>query len=522
MRKQETGDRSRETGGRSEESDFDRLHVAQATPMKLSDLLGNLTVLHSGVDPTAEVRGLAYNSREVRPGTLFFAIQGEKADGHTYIPQALKQGAAAVVSQRPAPPELGARWIQVPAIRRALADAGRAFLGHPEQRMRLVGITGTNGKTTTSYLVESILNAAGITAGVFGTIEYRMAGKVVEATNTTPESLDLLTYFAELVKAGGQAAVLEVSSHALAQERVWGFHFNVAAFTNLTQDHLDYHKDFEHYFMAKRRLFEGEGTPPPEWAVINIDDSWGVRLLELPNAHHLTYGWGETAQVTPKHDASSTSGIEALIATPAGELEIVSTLVGRANMANILAAIATGVAMGIAGNRIEQGIANLHAVPGRFERIDHGQPFLVMVDYAHTDDALKNVLKTARELATNRLIVLFGCGGERDRTKRPRMGEAAGSLADFVVLTSDNPRGEDPLLIMADALVGLQRTGKPYIAEVDRGIAIRKALEQAREGDVVVLAGKGHETYQVLKEGKVSFDDREVARQALAEMGYDN
>jgi UDP-N-acetylmuramoyl-L-alanyl-D-glutamate--2,6-diaminopimelate ligase len=488
--------------------------------MTLGQLTRDLSVLHSGANPSAEVTSLTCNSREVRPGTLFFAIRGEKADGHAYIPQALAKGAVAVVSQRAAPAELAARWIQVAAIRHALADAARVFFGHPERSLRLIGITGTNGKTTTSYLVESVLEAAGIPAGVFGTIEYRMGGKVVEATNTTPESLDLISYFAELVKMGGKAAVMEVSSHALAQERVWGFRFEVAVFTNLTQDHLDYHHDFEHYFQAKRRLFEGLGTPPPNWAVINTDDPWGVRLLDLPIPHRLSYGLSGGAQVTPKSLTTSAKGTEAVISTPEGKVRIASPLLGRANLANILAAVGTGVALGIANTKIEEGIAMLPAVPGRFERIDEGQPFLVMVDYAHTDDALKNVLRTAREITDERLIVVFGCGGERDRTKRPRMGEAAGTLADFVVLTSDNPRSEDPLLIMADALVGLQRTGKPYIAEVDRGVAIRKALHEARSGDVVVLAGKGHETYQVLKEGKVDFDDRVEARKVLAEMGY--
>ena len=250
--------------------------------MKLGELLRELPVVRAGADPTAEVSSLAYNSREACPGTLFFAIHGEKADGHLFVPQALDRGAVAVVSERPAPPELAGRWIQVAAIRRALADAGRIIFGHPEKRLRLVGITGTNGKTTTSYLVESILAASGILSGVFGTIEYRMGGRTKEATNTTPESLDLLSYFTELVKAGGKAAVMEASSHSLAQERIWGFHFAVAVFTNLTQDHLDYHKDFEHYFLAKRRLFEGLGAPPPDWAVINADDPWGVRLLEFP------------------------------------------------------------------------------------------------------------------------------------------------------------------------------------------------------------------------------------------------
>lgn len=426
----------------------------------------------------------------------------------------------AVVSERPAPPDLASRWIQVAAIRRTLADASRTFFHHPEQRLQLIGITGTNGKTTTSYLVESILGAAGIVNGVIGTIEYRLAGTTRVATNTTPDSLDLLSSFHKLVDAGGRAVVMEVSSHALAQERVWGLHFAVAVFTNLTQDHLDYHQDFEHYFQAKRRLFEGQGAPPPDWAVINADDPWGTRLLELPYSHCLTYGVSGDAQVKPQQVTSTPKGTEAVVSTPAGKLQIVSPLLGRANLANILAAVSTGVAMGIANTKIEEGVARLHAVPGRFERIDEGQPFLVFVDYAHTDDALKNLLRTARELTRERLIVLFGCGGERDRTKRPRMGEAAGNLADFVVLTSDNPRSEDPLLIMADALVGLQRTGKPYIAEVDRRTAIRKALGEARAGDVVVLAGKGHETYQILRDGKIDFDDREAARNVLAEMGY--
>ena len=488
--------------------------------MRLGELFYNLPVIHSGVDPAAEVSALAFDSRDVKPGTLFFAIHGARADGHVYVPRALERGAVAVVSERAAPRALAARWVQVAAIRRTLSDVSRVFFGHPEKRLQMVGITGTNGKTTTTYLVESILTAAGMLSGVFGTIEYRMGGQAKAAINTTPESLDLVSYFAELVRAGGRAAIMEVSSHALAQERVWGFHFNAAVFTNLTQDHLDYHHDFEHYFLAKRRLFEGLGAPPPDWAVINIDDPWGVRLLQLPYPNVVTYAVTGDAQVTPKHVLTSGKGTEAVIATPIGKLEIVSSLLGRANLANILAAVATGVAMGIATSDIEAGVAKLQAVPGRFERIDEGQPFLLMVDYAHTDDALKNVLSTARELTRNRLIVLFGCGGERDRSKRPLMGEAAGALADFVVLTSDNPRSEDPLLIMADALVGLQRTGKPYIAEVDRGRAIRKALEEAREGDVVVLAGKGHETYQILKTGKIDFDDREVARGVLAEMGY--
>jgi UDP-N-acetylmuramoyl-L-alanyl-D-glutamate--2,6-diaminopimelate ligase len=488
--------------------------------MNLGELLQGVPSREIGADSAQEITSLAYDSRRVQPGSLFFAIHGEKADGHDFIPQALKRGAVAVVSERAAPEELATRWVCVPKIRRALADAARAFYGRPDSCLQLIGITGTNGKTTTAFLLESVLRVAGIPTGLFGTIEYRFGGRTLGALNTTPESLDLLSYLSELVAAGGKAAVMEASSHALAQERLWGFPFSAAVFTNLTRDHLDYHKDFENYFKAKRILFEGLGTPPPELAVINADDPWAARLLDIPNPRRITYGFNSGAQVKVKQFTQSLSGLHASLTTPEGALEIDSPLVGRANLANILAATATALGLGIAKEKVQEGIASLAAVPGRFERIDEGQPFLVVVDYAHTDDALRNVLKTARELTRERLIVVFGCGGDRDRTKRPLMGEAAGSLSDVVVLTSDNPRTEDPILIMNDALVGLQKTGKPYMAEVDREVALRKALGEAREGDVVILAGKGHETYQVLKDRTVPFDDREVARRILRELGF--
>ncbi len=488
--------------------------------MKLGELLQGVPSLEIGADAALEITSLAYDSRRVQQGALFFAVQGEKADGHNFIPQAFEQGAVAVVSERAAPPELASRWLRVPLIRRALADAARIFYGRPDSQLTLVGITGTNGKTTTAFLLESIFRAAGVPAGLFGTVEYRFGDRTLPAANTTPESLDLLAYMAELRVAGGKAAVVEVSSHALAQERVWGFPFTAAVFTNLSRDHLDYHKDFDHYFAAKRRLFEGLGTAPPELAVINADDDWGRRLMELPNPRRITYGVNSEAQVKVKRFSQSPSGLSAVLVTPEGSLEIESPLVGRANLANILAATATALGLGIDKTRIQDGIAALQAVPGRFERVDQGQPFLVVVDYAHTDDALRNVLRTARELTHRRLIAVFGCGGDRDRSKRPLMGEAAGSLSDLVVLTSDNPRSEDPLLIMNDALVGLQKAAKPHVAEVDRAAAIRKALEEAAEGDVVVIAGKGHETYQILKDRTIPFDDREVARRVLGELGY--
>ena len=488
--------------------------------MKLAELFRGVPCLRRGVGDEAEITSLAYDSRQVRPGAAFFAIVGESADGHLYVPAALARGAAVIVSEHEAPAGLATRWAQVEKIRRALAAAGRNFYGHPDSRLSMVGVTGTNGKTTTAFLIDSIFRAAGFTTGLFGTIEHRLGDRVVAALNTTPESLDLISYMAEVVKAGGRAVVMEVSSHALAQERVWGFHFAAAVFTNLTRDHLDYHKDFEGYFAAKRRLFEDLGSGRPGVAVINRDDPWGVRLLEQRHGPLITYGFDSGADVRVKHLTQHETGFRATLATPGGKLEIESKLMGRANVFNVLAATAAGLGLDLPEETIRTGIARLESVPGRFERVSEGQPFLVIVDYAHTDDALRNVLRTARELTDHRLIVVFGCGGDRDRAKRPLMGEAAGSLSDLAVVTSDNPRSEDPVLIMNDAIVGLQKTSNPYFAEVDREMAIRKALEAAHEGDVVVLAGKGHETYQVLKEQAIPFDDREVARRVLRAMGF--
>ncbi|MBI1984244.1 MAG: UDP-N-acetylmuramoyl-L-alanyl-D-glutamate--2,6-diaminopimelate ligase, partial [Acidobacteria bacterium] len=302
--------------------------------MNLGELLQGVPSLEIGAPAAVEITSLAYDSRRVEPGTLFFAIQGEQADGHDFIPQALEHGAAAVVSERPAPADFASRWIRVPRIRRALAETSRNFYGRPDSQLQLIGITGTNGKTTTAYLLESILRASGTSAGLFGTIEYRFGGRTLSAVNTTPESLDLLACLAELVGAGGKAAVMEVSSHALAQERVWGFHFSAAVFTNLTQDHLDYHKDFENYFAAKRRLFEGLGAGPPDLAVINADDPWGRRLLDLPFPRRMTYGMNSGADVRAKEFRQDPSGLRAVVHTPAGALEIESPLVGRANLAN--------------------------------------------------------------------------------------------------------------------------------------------------------------------------------------------
>jgi UDP-N-acetylmuramoyl-L-alanyl-D-glutamate--2,6-diaminopimelate ligase len=410
--------------------------------------------------------------------------------------------------------------VRVADARKALATIGANFYGRPVDRLELVGITGTNGKTTTSFLVDSIVRAAGRRTGLFGTIEYRTPADIRPATTTTPESLDLQRFLAEIVQEGGTNAVLEASSHALALDRLWGCRFAAAVFTNLTRDHLDFHRTMEDYFMAKRRLFEGTGAGAPAVGVLNVDDPYGKQLVGVA-ARTITYGLGNGAEVAPRKLPASFLRLEFTAETPGGRVDVRSPLIGRINVYNLLAAVATGVALGFPREAIETGVRELALVPGRFERIDLGQPFLVVVDYAHTDDALKNLLATARDLDPNgRVITLFGCGGDRDRAKRPLMGEAAGRMSDVVVLSTDNPRSEDPLKIINDAQVGLQRTPAKVLIEPDRERAIELALDQARPGDIVLLAGKGHETKQVLKDRTLELDDREVARRLLRQRGF--
>jgi UDP-N-acetylmuramoyl-L-alanyl-D-glutamate--2,6-diaminopimelate ligase len=498
--------------------------ILSGTLVKLKDLLERTEL----ADPLGrreldiEVASVACDSREAQPGSLFVAIRGEKLDGNQFVLDAVSRGAGVVVSESPRMAGVADEvvWVRAMQPRKALATIAANFFGNPAQQLQLVGITGTNGKTTTSYLVDSILSAAGHKKGLFGTIEYRTPAALRRATTTTPESLDLHRFLLEVVSAGGTHAVLEASSHALALDRLWGCKFAVAVFTNLTQDHLDFHKNIDAYRAAKLLLFEGTGAGRPEAGVINLDDLCGKQLAGLA-ARTITYGLGSGAQVTTKKYAALASGLEFTADTPAGKIDVRSRLLGRINVYNLLAAIGAGVALGVSREHIEAGISALEAVPGRFERVELGQPFLVVVDYAHTDDALRNLIGTARELASaGRVITLFGCGGDRDRGKRPLMGEAAGKLSDVVVLTSDNPRSEDPLLIINDVLVGLQRTSAKVVTQPNRENAIELAIEQARPGDVVLLAGKGHETKQVIKDRTVEFDDREVARRVLRERGY--
>lgn len=401
-----------------------------------------------------------------------------------------------------------------------MAVAALNFYNRPDRRLRLTGITGTNGKTTTSYLLDSILRAAGHTTALVGTIEYHLAGKVLKAVNTTPESLDLVRLFAELESLGGSHAIMEVSSHSLELGRVYGLQFHTAIFSNLTRDHLDFHGTMDAYFAAKQKLFEGAGGPPPAFAVVNRDDERARGLKFSPRTQTFWYGLGGDADLRARQVSSGFEGLRFEVQFREKRFPVQSPLIGKFNIYNILAACGAGLSYGIAPEVIARGIAQLEAVPGRFERVDEGQPFVVVVDYAHTDDALRNVISVARALGPKRVITLFGCGGDRDRAKRPLMGQAAAEASDLVVLTSDNPRSEDPLAIMNDALVGIRRVDVPFIVEPDRATAIARALRAAHEGDIVVLAGKGHETYQILKDKTISFDDRAVAREVLRGYGY--
>ncbi len=495
--------------------------------MTFQQLLQGAEVLSQSGNPG--IAGVEYDSRRVRPGTVFVAMKGETSDGNRFIDQAIAAGAVAIVTDSAAEtPRPAVAWAQVVHGRRALARLSANFYKRPAERLANTGITGTNGKSTTAFLIESILQAAGRKTALVGTIEYHVAGKILPAPHTTPEALELNRLLSEGLRDGVTEAVMEVSSHALEQQRVFGIPFDVAVFTNLTRDHLDYHGTMEEYFRAKQSLFEGCGTDPPRAAVLNTDDEYGRQLLKLckkKSSVVLSYGMTsgdfhvESVEITPR-------GTRFQMVTPSGKIAVWSPLIGNVNVYNVLAASAAGYARDCSAEAIAKGLFDLARVPGRFERVECGQPFTVIVDYAHTDDALRNLTALARDFVNRaglkgKVITLFGCGGDRDRAKRPLMGEAAAKGSDFVVLTSDNPRSEDPLAIMNDAVVGLQKSHAKYVMEPDRRKAIAVALQQATPGDIVLLAGKGHEKVQITKEGSIPFDDVDVARESLQAMGYD-
>jgi len=494
----------------------------QREPQRLDALLAGTGATLNQAQSAILIRNVACDSRKVRSQGLFFALQGAKEDGAKFARDAVSRGGVVVASEAAAPALLpeSIAWIQVPSARKALATAAANFYGHPANALQLAAVTGTNGKTTTTSLVDAIVKASGAKTGLFGTIAYHTPLGDYPAPNTTPESVDLQGFFAEIRDAGGKFAVLEASSHSLMMDRLWGCHFQAAVFTNLTHEHMDFHKTFEEYFAAKRRLFEGTGAGPAEVAILNADDEYGPRLAGLAKTS-VSYGIENSADISAKKFQLDFSGLTFMAHTPNGKLQIVSSLVGRINVYNILAAVGASQALGLSNETIQTGIRNLASVSGRFQQVALGQPFLVIVDYAHTDDALQNLIRTARELnPKGRVITLFGCGGGKDRTKRPVMGEVAGRLSDLTILTNDNPRQEDPLKIISDVVVGLQKTNGKYLIEPDREKAISMAIDEAREGDIVLLAGKGHEDYQVIGETSLPWDDREQARKALRDRGY--
>ena len=483
--------------------------------MNLRELLFGLNGRTSGNLDT-EILGLAYDSRKVSPGFLFAAIRGTRTDGNRFLPQAIANGAAGIVSCAPPLESLAMPWIQVDDERAALAILAANFYQHPTEELHLVGVTGTNGKTTTTYLVESILQEAGHTAAVLGTIEYRGPGFDYAAERTTPEAPDLERLFRQVVDAGGRYAVMEVSSHAIEMKRVMGLQFEIAVFTNLSRDHLDFHGDMESYFEAKKKLFTGRTGVKPKLMVLNMDDPRYEDLRSIDPPRVITYGMQLAAEICPSHYHFGWDGTDATYKTPLGELEVHTSLMGKPNLYNIGAAIGVAVGLDIPTGAVQNGLQRLRNVPGRFEPVSAGQPFRVIVDYAHTDDALEKVLRSAREITSGRVIVVFGCGGERDRTKRPVMGEVATRESDYAVVTSDNPRGEDAMEIIREIEGGMK--GARYRVVADRREAIRTALGEAQKGDTVVIAGKGHETYQTIGDRSYAFDDRVVARELLDEL----
>ena len=482
--------------------------------------IGELTSATVTGDEDRLVTDVSHDSRRTGKDALFAAVSGALFDAHKFVPQVMSAGAAGVLSERAASPDFNGAWLQVEDIRRAMALAAAEVHGHPSRELQLTGITGTNGKTTTAYLVASIPEAAGELVAMTGTVEYRLGRERFKADRTTPEATDMQRLLRRAVEIGCRTAVMECSSQAMDFHRCDELEYAVAVFTNLTRDHLDYHKTMENYWYAKQRLFDGRLGTRPRNSVINVDDPYGVELadkLEGEGLRVIRYAVNAKADVTAHHPQFSLNGMQFRLSTPAGYRDFRSPLVGAPHIYNTLAAVASGLALGYNLDIITAALEKCTGAPGRFERVPHEGDFSVVVDYAHSDDALLNVLRTARDVVKGKIITVFGCGGDRDRTKRAPMGEAAGSLSDVVILTSDNPRTEDPEQILCDAEEGIRKTGKPYRKISDRCEAIHQAIAEARSGDLVLIAGKGHEDYQIIGREVFHFDDKEVARAALAQ-----
>jgi UDP-N-acetylmuramoyl-L-alanyl-D-glutamate--2,6-diaminopimelate ligase len=499
--------------------------------MRWRDLVAEVTAVGAGGDSGQPVTGVEYDSRRVHPGAVFVAMKGSTTDGNRYVEKAIQAGTLGIITDSAQKFDhllvfkAGLPVLEVEHGRRALSQASAAFFGHPERKLAATGITGTNGKTTTAFLVEELLNAAARKTVLLGTIEYHVAGEVRPSVHTTPESRDLFELMAEGAERGATELVTEVSSHALDQGRAEGVNFDVAVFTNLTRDHLDYHGTMEKYFAAKRLLFDGSVYPAPRIAAINAHDPRAGELAAAARkagAEVRSYGIGcgdwraASYSLTP-------GGAVLNLETPEGAAKVTSRLAGEVNIFNLLAALTAAAARGVSFADLVKFIPRLDPVPGRFQPVVAGQPFTVIVDYAHTDDALRNLTVLARQTIVQtggRVITVFGCGGDRDRSKRPRMGQAAGQGSDLVVATSDNPRSEEPLAILAEIEPGLKSSGVAYTIEPDRAAAIALALHAAKQGDVVLIAGKGHEKEQILGFTTIPFDDVEIALSALLKMGY--
>ncbi len=486
--------------------------------MLLEKLLNKLPDVTARGGLQVQIDGIAYDSRRVKPGDLFVALRGEKTDGALFVEDAIARGAAALASDRPLTAEPGPPVLKVPEARRFLAEASRTLFGDPASKMKLVAITGTNGKTTTSYLVDAILCSAGLRSCLSGTLGMRIGDQPFPSDHTTPEASDLTAFLRHAHQAGCTHGALEVSSHALVLKRVFGSRFAVGVFSNLTPEHLDFHHDMESYYQAKRLLFTSAGDNRITAAVINTDDPYGKRLAAEIAVPVLSYGFSAEAALHPVECRLGIDGTDLRLKTPGGEFSVHTQLVGRINAYNIMAAAGATLSLGIQPSGIRKGIESMSAVPGRLERVRGGQDFIVLVDYAHTPDALEKLLETVKQLTRGRIITVFGCGGDRDRKKRPMMGEIAARLSDEVVATSDNPRSEDPAQILAEIEPGLRHGPAPYRLQVDRREAIRCALLTAHTGDAVVVAGKGHEDYQIIGAKVVPFDDREIARELIHQL----
>lgn len=478
--------------------------------MKIKDLLPDIPLVQFHGNEGDDISGIAYSSRSVKPGFLFAALRGENKDGFHFIPEALANGANTILSERSKPSEFDINWIQVQEARKSLALCSAHFYDYPSRRLKVVGITGTKGKTTVTYLIEAILEAAGFLPGVIGTISYRGPGLNQPARRTTPEAPDLHYLMKEMVEHEATHCVMEVSSHSLELDRVTGIDFDVAVFTNLSGEHLDYHQSMERYFEAKKKLFFLP-TEKKTMAAINADSKWGKKLMEDLPMGAVTFGLEKSALVRAEKFSLSEKGINLTVGYPAGKVLLSSPLLGRPNLYNILAAVAASLILKIPEAKIADGVASLRGVPGRFEKIPNPFGMNIFVDYAHNDDALRQLLETARELSQKKIILVFGAGGDRDKTKRSRMGEAAGWLADHAIITSDNPRSEEPLTIIEEIERGMKKTGnKHYEIIPDRKEAIGRALSIGQTGDYILVAGKGHEDYQIIKDRIIHFSDAEV------------